>query len=57
MQKAVDAEIKRLLKDGHNEKVDENKNHVFIQPTVITVKKDRSVKIAIDARARNKAID
>ena len=57
MQKAVDAEIKRLLKDGHIEKVDEIKDDVFIQLTVITVKKDRSVKIALDARALNKAID
>ena len=30
---------------------------MFIQPTVITVKKDRSVKIALDARALNQAID
>ena len=28
-----------------------------MQPTVITVKKDRSVKIALDARALNEAID
>ena len=28
-----------------------------MQPTVITVKKDRSVKIALDARALNHAID
>ena len=57
MQKAVDSEIKRLLKEGHIERVDEIKDDVFIQPTVITVKKDRSVKIALDARALNKAID
>ena len=41
MQKAVDAEIKRLLKDGHIVKIDEIKNDVFIEPTVITVKNDR----------------
>ena len=57
LQKAVDAEISRLLKEGHIEKIDELKDDVFIQPTVITVKKDRSVKIALDARALNKAID
>ena len=56
MQKAEDAEIKRLLKDFHNEKVDEIKDDVFIQPTVISVKNDRSVKIALEARAANKAI-
>ena len=57
MQKAKDAKIKRLLKDGPIKKVDEIKDDVFNQPTVITVKKDRSVKIALDVRALNKAID
>ena len=57
MQKAVDSEIKRLLKEGHIERVDEIKDDVIDQPTVITVKKDQSVKIALDARALNKAID
>ena len=57
LQKAVDEEIKRLLKDGHIEKIDEIKDDVFIQSSVITVKKDRSVKIALDARALIQAID
>ena len=57
IQKAVDWEIKRLSKEGHIERVDEIKDDVFIQPTVITVKKDRSIKIALDARALNKALD
>ena len=56
LQKAVDEEISRLLKEGHIEKINEIKD-VFIQPTVITVKKDRSVKIALDARAFNQAIE
>ena len=50
LQSAVDCEIKRLLKDGHIAEVKQIKDDVFIQPTVITVKKDRSVKIALDAR-------
>ena len=53
----MDAEINRLLKKGHIEKINEIKDDVFIRPTVITVKKDRSVKIAVDARALNQAID
>ena len=57
LQKAVDKEIGRLLKEGHIEKINEIKDDVFIQPTVKTVKKDRSVKIALDARALNRAID
>ena len=57
LQRAVDKEIGRLLKEGHIEKINEIKDDVFIQPTVITVKKDRSLKIALDARVLNRAID
>ena len=57
LQKAVDEEISRLLKEGHIEKINEIKDDVFIHPTVITVKKDRLVKIALDARALNQAIE
>ena len=38
-------------------RVNDINDDVIIQPTVITVKKDRSVKIALDARAPNQAID
>ena len=57
LQKALDEEIGRLLKEGHIERINEIKDNVFIQPTVITVKKDRSVKIALDSRALNQAIE
>ena len=57
LQKAVDEEIARLLKEGRTEKINEIKDNVFIQAEVITVKKDRSVKIALDARGLNQAID
>ena len=56
LQTAVDAEIKRLIKEGHISPVKNIRDDVFIQPTVVTVKKDRSVKIALDARALNAAI-
>ena len=55
LQEQVDKENEKLLKEGHIEKVDEIQNNVFIQPTVITVKKDKSVKIALDARALNQS--
>ena len=45
-----------MSKEGHTEKVDEIQDDVFIQPTVISVKKDKSVKIALDARALNRSI-
>ena len=57
LQNAVEAEIKRSLKDGHIEKINEIKDDVFIQPTVITEKKYRSVKISLDARTLSQAID
>ena len=46
LQDQVDKEIKLLLEQGHIEKVDTIKDDVFIQPVMITVKKDRSIKIA-----------
>ena len=57
LQKAVDEEVSRLLKEGHIEKLNEIKVDIFIQPTLITVKKDRSVKIALDPRALKQAIE
>ena len=56
LQEQVDNEINTLLEQGHIERVDTIKDDVFIQPVVITVKKDRSVKIALDARALNDSI-
>ena len=57
LENAVDAEVKRLLKNVHIEKINDFKDDDFIQPTVITVKKDRSLQIALDARALNQVID
>ena len=56
LQEQVDKEIQNLLEQGHIQKVNNIKNDVFIQPVVITVKKDRSVKLALDARALNNSI-
>ena len=56
LQEKVDKEIEKLLKEGHIEKVKKIQDDVYIQPTVITVKKDKSVKIALDARALNQSI-
>ena len=44
------------MEEGHIEKVNEVTDKQFIQPVVITVKKDKSVKIALDARALNNEI-
>ena len=40
---------------SHIKRVDKITDEMFIQPVVITVKKDRSVKIAPDARSLNNA--
>ena len=56
LQEVVQEEIERLLEEGHIEKVNEVTDKQFIQPVVITVKKDKSVKIALDARALNNEI-
>ena len=56
LQDQVDAEIQKLLKDGNIENAEKIQDDVFIQPTVITVKKHKSVKIALDARALNESI-
>ena len=56
LQEQVDEEIEKLLKEEYIEKVDKIQNNVFFQSTVITVKKDKSVKIALDARALNQSV-
>ena len=56
LQEQVDKEIEKLLKDSQIEKIDTIQDDVFIQLTVITIKKDKSVEIALDARALNKSI-
>ena len=56
VQEAVDADINSFLQAGHIERIDKITDKMFIQPVVITVKKDRSVKIALDARSLNNAM-
>ena len=56
LQEAVDQEIDKLLADGHMQRVERIKDEVFIQPVVITVTRDKSLKIALDAKSLNNAI-
>ena len=56
LQESVSNELRRLENEGHIKRVDVTQENVFIQPTVITVKKDKSVKIAVDARELNSYI-
>ena len=52
----VSDELKKLSDQGHIEKLNECSDKSFISPTVITVRKDKSVKLALDSKVLNKAI-
>ena len=46
----VENELKKLIEDGQIIKIKKCPNDLFISPVVITVKKDKSVKIALDSK-------
>ena len=52
----LEKEISRLVESSQIEKVSEIKDDIFIQSTLITVKRDKNIKIALDARAMNENI-
>ena len=49
-------ELERLQTEGHIEKLSSCSDEHFISPIVITVKKDQSIKLALDSKVLNKAI-
>ena len=53
LQQSVEKEIEKLIKQGHIEKANNIDENCFVSPAVITVKKDKSVKIALDSRKLN----
>ena len=53
IQQSVESEINRLMKQGHIEKANNIDEICFVIPAVITVKKDKLVKIALDSRKLN----
>ena len=53
LQQSVGNEINKLIKQGHIEKANNIDENCFVSPAVITVKKDKSVKIALDSRKLN----
>ena len=55
-QTAVEAEMAKLFKEGHVRRIDKTYDEVFIQRTVTTIKRDKTVKVALDARHLNNAI-
>ena len=51
----VEKEVNNLITTGHLEPAMNLDQETFISPAVVTIKKDDSVKIAMDARCLNKA--
>ena len=54
MQHLVEKEVNKVVKQGHIEKANNIDENCFLRPAVITVKKDKLVKIALDSRKLNK---
>ena len=53
LQEDVGRELEKLIKAGHLEKINNVYEDCFVSPVVITVKNDKSVKIALDSRKLN----
>ena len=56
LETQVEEELRNLQKSGHITKLEKRSNDFFIFSIVITVKKDKSIKIAMDSKTINKAI-
>ena len=56
LQLKVKIELEKLLNEGQIEKLNNCSDQFFISPIVITVKKDKSIKIALDSKILNKAL-
>ena len=56
LQDKVDKEIYRLINEGHIVKLQECSDNYLVSPIVITVKKDRSIKLALESRELNKQV-
>ena len=50
LQQSFGKEINKLMKQSHIEKANNIDENCFVSPVVITVKKDKSVKIALDSQ-------
>ena len=55
LQKTVKQELEELIEKGRLEKADKLTENCFISPAVITIKKNKSVKLAFDSRKPTKA--
>ena len=53
LQEDVKNELNQLIEFGHSERLETIEEDCFVSPVVTTVKKDKSAKIALDARKLN----
>ena len=53
LQPKAKIDLKKLLNEGHIEKIANCFDQFFISPVVITVTKDQSIKIALDSKILN----
>ena len=53
LQRSVGKELENLIKQGHIKKANNIDENCFVSPVVITVKKNKSIKIALDSRKLN----
>ena len=56
LQPKVKIQLEKMLNERHIEKLTNCSDQFFISPIVITVKKDQSIKIALDSKILNKSI-
>ena len=56
VQGKVEKEIEKLQLEGHIQRLDKCTSDCFIAPIVITVKKDDSIKLALDAKPINRQL-
>ena len=56
LQERVNNEIKKLLEEGHIEKLNNCSDQYFISPIVITVKREQTIKLALDSKTLNNSI-
>ena len=56
LQDKVNTELRKLLAEKHIIKLSSCPDKYFISPIVVTVKKDQTIKLALDSKVLNKAI-
>ena len=56
LQNQVEQELKKLQENGNIIKLDKCSDKNFISPIVITIKRDKTIKLAMDSKILNKAI-